>query len=241
MKNLGHFLSPFARGRESVPIHEIKPSDVESWVLLGDTPWSRSTRLSRLSTLFSFAERRGWINSNPCKSLESISIESLPPRILTVPQCSALLSACGPDIRPWVSLCLFAGLRPAEAERLDWSAIRLPDAKLIVDAAASKVRRRRIVPLLPAALRWLSLDVKTSGPVVSSHSTLRRRRRAAAKAAGVDWSQDVLRHSFASYALGAGHSVNEVADWMGNSPRILLTHYRELVTAEESARFWALR
>lgn len=92
-----------------------------------------------------------------------------------------------------------------------------------------------------AACVWLGLDVRPSGPIVSSHSTLRRSRRESSEAADVTWSQDVLRHTHASMRLAAGDDAGRVAADMGNSVGVLLTHYRELVTREDAERFWALR
>lgn len=100
---------------------------------------------------------------------------------------------------------------------------------------------RRIVPLSETAVIWLATCRTRQGAVVSSHSTMRRARRAAAAAARLTWGQDILRHTYASMRLAAGHDVGRVAREMGNSPGILLTHYAELVTRAEADRFWALR
>lgn len=240
--NLKQYLGAFANDRGDISVANVDVQMIEAWLSVRHgTPSSRATGINRIRTLLSFAKRRGWISENPCDRLERVTVEPEAPQILTVAQCRRLLLACCSALRPWVVLCLFVGLRPAEAERLDWSAVRIKDRRVVVDAAASKVRRRRIIPILETAARWLSLDAQEAGPVVSSHSTLRRRRREAARASEIDWSQDVLRHSFGSYALGAGHGTNTVADWMGNSPRILLSHYRELVTPEDAAEFWELK
>ena len=242
--SLRQYLTAFARGRECHPISDITPQHVEEWFAgRSEASTSHAANLGRLSALFSFAVRRGWIASNPCNRVEKVRIESTTPKILTPAQCRSLLNACGPAIRPWVVSCLFAGLRPSEAERLDWSAIRLTgsDPCLVVDAAASKVRRRRIVPLALIAVAWLALDARPSGPLVSSHSTMRRARREAVRVSGVPWSQDVLRHTHASMRLGVGHSPEQVAREMGNSPRILLTHYAELVQKADAVEFWNLR
>lgn len=192
-----------------------------------------------LSSFYSFCTRRGWVTENPIDRLEKIHIDQAPPKILTVAQCRAILDASGTALRPWVVLGLFAGLRPTEAERLDWSAIRIAGHHpcVVVDAASSKVRRRRIVPLCLLACVWLALDVRPTGRIVSSHSTLRRARREVSEVAGVPWSQDVLRHSYASYRLGRGDIPEQVACDMGNSPRILRTHYVELVTREAATEF----
>jgi len=235
-------LGQFAAETGNVPVAAVPVDKVAAWVDSPESTASRATRLNRVSTLFSFAMRRGWCHENPVTRLERITVDRHPPRILTPDEASRLLAVCGPSIRPWVTLGLFAGLRPSEAEAMDWSAIRLSGDRptLTVDAAASKVRRRRIVPLLLTAVAWLSMDARPSGPVVSSHSTLRRARREASRAAGVEWSADVLRHTYASMRMGAGGNAAEVAGEMGNSPGILLTHYRELVTDTDAKKFWSI-
>lgn len=244
VRSLRQYLAAFIRGREQTPISHLTHFDLDEWFSArSEAPATRASNIGRLSALFSYAVRRGWLTSNPCHRLERIRIDHTPPKILTVPQASAILTASGPTLRPWVVLGLFAGMRPAEAERLDWSAVRIAGENpcVVVDAAASKMRRRRIVPLCPCAVSWLGLDVSQNGRIVSSHSTLRRARREASEVAGVPWSQDVLRHTYASYRMGRGDSADVVAHDMGNSPRILLTHYRELVTREDAADFWRIR
>lgn len=244
VRSLRQYLTAFIRGRESSPISYVTHFDLDEWFASRkEAPATRASNIGRLSALFAFAMRRGWVASNPCNRLERSAIDHSPPKILTVAQCRAILDASGPVIRPWVCLGLFCGLRPTESERLDWSAVRLDGENpcVVVDAAASKVRRRRIVPVCPVAVSWLALDVSEKGPIVSSHSTLRRARRETSKRAGVPWSQDVLRHTYASMRIGRGDPAEKVAHDMGNSPRILLTHYRELVRKEEAQAFWELR
>jgi len=244
VRSLKQYLGQFSRGRESLPVSSLTVADLESWFAARvESASSRASNIGRLSALFSYSKRRGWISENPCDRLERIAIDPGTPRIFNASQSLAVLSVCTPSIRPWVALGLFAGLRPTEAERLDWRAVRLTGSEpcVVVDAAASKVRRRRIVPLCDTAVSWLALDVRETGPIVSSHSTLRRARRDAAARAGVEWTQDVARHTYASMRIGRGDAAERVAADMGNSARILLTHYRELVTREDAAAFWSLR
>lgn len=240
--NIRQYLTAFIRGREGDPITSISHVEVEAWLhSRHSTPSGRSTGLNRISGLFSFALRQGWVVANPCDRVERVTVEHTAPTILNAESAGRLLSVCPADLRPWVVTGLFCGLRPSEAERLDWSAVRIADRVLVVDAAASKVRRRRIVPLNDTATVWLRLDARSEGPVSPPLSTLRRRRRDTAKASGISWTQDVLRHTYASMRMAAGANAHELADEMGNSPRILLTHYRELVRREEAERFWGIR
>lgn len=243
LKNLRTFLARFATEHDGKTVAEITLADVQSCADAQHSAWGRSTAINLLSSFFSFAVRRKWIDENPCRRIERITIELRPPRILTPGECRRLLNAASPQVRPWIAVCLFAGLRPSEAERLDWSAFRLdgPTPCVVVDAAASKVRRRRIVPLEPAAVVWLKVDAKTAGRLVSSNSVLRRHRAKAIRAARLSWSQDVLRHTCASMRIAVGHPIDRVAMELGNSVGILLRHYRELASAEDAEAFWRIR
>lgn len=55
------------------------------------------------------------------------------------------------------------------------------------------------------------------------------------------WTQDVLRHTYASMRLAAGATPSEVATEMGTSERMLGNHYREIVQREEAETFWSVR
>jgi len=64
-------------------------------------------------------------------------------------------------------------------------------------------------------------------------------RLAAAK--GVPWPSNVTRHSFVSYHLAHFGSAAKTALEAGHSEAMLFAHYRELVTPEAAAEFWAIR
>jgi len=54
------------------------------------------------------------------------------------------------------------------------------------------------------------------------------------------WKKDVLRHSAASYWLASDPDAGKIAMELGNSPAVLLKHYRELVSDEQAKAFWEL-
>lgn len=241
--SLRQYLRSFSKGKEEKPINQISSEDVENWFAGRDeSPSTRSSNVGRLSALFSFAIRRKWISVNPCDSLERVSIDHSAPSILLPVQVRSLLQKAHHDLLPWILLGLFAGLRPSESARLSWSDVRLKaeTPRIVVDASASKTRRRRVFDLHPTAAAWLRTVARDSGPTAPPHSTLRRRRRELCEAIGMDWPQDVLRHTYASMRIGSGAPVDAVASEMGNSPKILLTHYRELVSREDADEFWRI-
>lgn len=242
IESLRLYLAQFARGREDAPIDGIDVGDVEAWLVGHHTAAStRAGNVGRLSALFAFAERRSWIARNPCRQLEKVRFEPKPPQILKVADAERLLRWAQfqrPMSIAYLALSLFAGVRPEEVERLNWKSVG--SDKVVIDAAASKVRRRRIVELHPVAAEWLS---------VARHATLpfnrmaRRRflRAARAHLGFTAWPQDLLRHSAASYMVALHRDAGKVAYWLGNSPTILMRHYCELVTPEEAERFWKIR
>ncbi|MEI8312942.1 MAG: hypothetical protein WCH98_19510, partial [Verrucomicrobiota bacterium] len=110
---------------------------------------------------------------------------------------------------------------------------------ITVNASIAKTARRRLVPLHVAAAAWLAPVAKPSGPVIeySSAINLSIMMRPVWKAATVKPTQNCLRHSAASYRLAITGDAARTSLELGNSPKMLMEHYRELVT-EEDARAW---
>ena len=89
--------------------------------VVGSSPTgTQASNVGRLSALFAFAVRRGWMPRNPCERLEHITIERTPPKILGADLAGRMLRGALTQVRAWVVLGLFCGLRPSEAARMDW-------------------------------------------------------------------------------------------------------------------------
>ena len=239
---LDYTLGRFARGREEMHVARITADDCRQWLAQSKAASVRASFQSRLSTLFSWCVTAGHLATNPVESLAKISIDQRAPVILTPAQVDSAIAwvAGHPDFRAYLVLGLFCGIRPDELLRLTWAAVDLGRGLVTIDAATSKVRRRRIVPIAPRALALMS-PKSVSGTSVwgGSPITLRRRRRALAIHLGIEWQADLLRHTAASYLMARDKDAGKVADMLGNSPGVLLTRYRELVSPEDAARFWA--
>jgi integrase len=243
--SLSAYLLQFARGRESARLDSIDVVRIEEWFSSRNEALSTmASNIGRLSALFGFAERRGWIDKNPCKMMEKIRIDRKAPRILSPVQARVVMTniqKLKPHEMGFFSLALFAGVRPEELERITWDSINLKDGIVTIDAAASKVRRRRIMELEPNALAWLKLAHECDARLPVGRMTRRRYLDYAERWLGFDtWPQDCLRHTAASYLLARHKNAPLVANRLGNSPSILLRHYQELVTAEDCATFWSI-
>ncbi len=214
--------------------------DLDAWLAgLHVAPGTRNTFRRDLRTLFSFCEKRGYCAVNEAGKTERAKAIDKPADILTVHQCSALLSACEDDTLPFVAVSLFAGLRAAEVEKLDWAEIDLDSRTIEVTAAKSKTARRRLVPISDNLAAWIRPVAVPAGPVAPVG--LRKRLDAAKARAGFKkWPQNAMRHSYGSYRLATCHDAARVSLEMGNSPQMVFAHYRELVKPKDAERYWLL-
>jgi len=110
-----------------------------------------------------------------------------------------------------------------------------------VTAAKAKTRKRRAVQIQPNLAKWLAPFRAASGSVVRGNEDwFEEKRKHLASEAKLTWARNVLRHSAASYHLAGFGDENSTALQMGHSPQVLFDHYRELVTPDTAAEFWAI-
>ena len=208
-----------------------------------------------MSGFFNYCVEREWIAQSPCVRIK-IKLTETEVSILTVEQAAALMKAAAASIHaaemvPYFALCLFAGLRPMEAQRLDWSRIRFEDGRIEILKDTSKTRRRRWAKIEANGLEWLRPYAKPSGLVVRfSQKTWQRefnKIRIAAKlipkqrsADARVWDQDIMRHSFASYWLAVNKNAPELAEIMGNTVPIIRKHYENTVLESVAGGYWTI-
>lgn len=232
----------FQAGRADKPVAEITPTEIQEFITRNG--WKPQTRLNNLidvQTFFSFAVKWKYCADNPAKMVERPRRDEAPPGILTVAQARALMETCQrcePTLIPTLALCLFAGVRPEEARRLDWDNVRADFVE--VPSHKAKTRRRRLVPISLQLRAWLDLGRAVEGqlPAVNYVNKFNRVRRLAEVFDG--WPSDAMRHSFASYHLAKHRNENETAQIMGNSPQMIYGHYRELVMPAAADSFFAI-
>jgi integrase len=246
VRELRNYLHSFAAGRQQLSIDKITVADIEGWFDgRGEAPATRCSNLGRLGALFDLAWRRRYLPENPCLRVTQPRLEQKPPRILSPKEAKALLVTCRkqtPDLLAWLTLGVFAGIRPDELRRLAWADVDAQQGLVTVAAAASKVRRRRIVTLHETARSWLSIckPGRPDQPITPSPIREKRQRARLVGASGVKWSHDLLRHSAASFLLAHHQDAGKVANMLGNSVRILESTYKNLVTPSDCAAFWKL-
>lgn len=238
--NLRQILDAWAKGQEERSLASITLDEIEVYVNQKDSVGYRLTTINRLSTLFSFAVRKGWIVANPCSRIERPTVEDKLPTILTDADTIKMLSFVRnelPALTPWIALGMFGGLRPDEAQKITKERINLEAGTVLVDPTITKVRNARTVHLEPVAVAWLKLG----GDLTLTKSALRNMRdKLVAHMGWQVWPKDVLRHTCASHWIALKKSYGAVAIEMGNSENILRKHYRAEVAHADCKKFWAL-
>lgn len=217
--------------------------ELEQWLnRLGLSARTRINRATKVSQLFNYAIRHGWTDTNLVARVPRPAVDDKEPGIFTVKQTAALLEVAPRlGLLPYVALGLFAGLRPAETERLDWSAVKLDERSIIIGAEVAKKRSRRVVEIGDTLAAWIAPCVKAKGSVVDAVN-LRKRLNALMAKAKVRWPTNGLRHSFGSYHLAMhGDQVRTAAQMGHRDVGVLHNHYKALVTKGEAEKFWNLR
>lgn len=232
----------------------------------GDKPLSQRSVLNYRNTLaevFRHAKARRYCAASPFdhftredyKALGGERAESSAEgiNILKVSEAEKLLATAAEHsdtgLLPGLVLRLFCGLRTAEVCRLEWEEVRWTDAKPFVHIPASKAKKRRIrlVEIPANALAWLRLcNPPAKGLVAPGDGKVKayckRFARLVRLAELSDWENNDTRHSFGSYHYALHGDAVKTSALMGHKQGddVLFSHYRQLVTAEDGAKFFAL-
>ena len=78
----------------------------------------------------------------------------------------------GADFLPCLAVGMFAGLRSAEIERLEWKDIDLKQRHIVVSADNAKTADRRIVPIAANLAEWLEKPSKMAVASLGNKSSI---------------------------------------------------------------------
>ncbi len=246
---LGQFSGQFG-GRN---LHEVGTVEIEDFA--GGRPWGAARRndfFKVLSRLYSEAVRRGWACVNPAdaKVLKRDRIKAGDVLVFTVDQGRKLLNGVEDSLKPFAALLCLSGLRKEEAAKVTWSqigaALESESSTLYLPASQAKTGVARNIEICPALREWLMRYRQPGGPVLpvrysASAKGIDRVATDMARQAGVEWSQNVPRHSFASYHVALHKDAPRTTAQMGNSLAMLQRHYwaraAGITTAQAQAWF----
>jgi integrase len=242
-------LGRFAKTFGSRTVAAITPMEIEDWLSgLKDnrtdadlSPLSRGNYARAIGVAFSFAVRRKYAPGNPTSEINKPAAAAGDIGILGVADMTRLLAATPKTLRAYVAIGAFAGLRSAELQRLDWSDVHFDEGLIEITAQNAKTARRRMVTIQPNLREWLLPVRKHTGKVTPDD--LRKQFEQAREAAGIlQWPNNALRHSFASYHLAHFKDAAALALQMGHTNSgMIFEHYRQLVKPKDAERYWNIK
>jgi integrase len=224
-------------------IINVKSIEIEAFLLsLKRAPRTQNNVRNLIGTLFSFAEKRGYLpkGHDILSGVEKVKDIGGEIEIFTPKELANLFEHVREEMTPYLAIAAFAGLRKAELERLDWSEINLEEGFIVVTAAKAKTASRRLVPLTDNLYEWLIPYKRSSGMVVPFANVSKQLSQVLANDSGIKWKRNGLRHSYISFRLAKVKNVNQVAFEAGNSPSMIFKHYRELVTERQSTAWFSI-
>jgi integrase len=248
---LNRFATAFNTNIGSVPARLI-----DEWLTAKKVgPRSRNNMRTYIVTLFRFARARGYLPKGLPTEAEDVT--KAKDRggdigILTPKQLADLFEAADEESKLYFALGAFCGLRSAEVIRLEWQDVNFARGHIQVGKAKSKTATRRLVPIQPNLMQWLSPYRGRTGFVFPRSRRFRRARtdqgseRAASRAIAHAkkilgaWPDNALRHSYATYRLAQINDAARVALEMGNSPQMLFRNYRELADERDAAGWFSI-
>ncbi len=246
LHNLEWRTARFEKQFGTLDVTAIKADHVKDWLVsLGKlSPVSLNNYRRAFHAMFSFAVTEEYCSSNPIAKVPLYDVPDKQPAILSVEQAARLIAVAAETesklgLLGYITLGLFAGLRRAEMERLDWSAYKLDRRMVTVDGSIAKTGSIRNVALAVNAVEWLKLCAQKSGRVTPLN--LNHRLRRLRFLAGIDkWEGNELRHSFASYHFDLHQNGPLTAAQLGHSSgcQLLFEHYRSLVPLGDGKRFF---
>jgi integrase len=134
-------------------------------------------------------------------------------------------------------LGFFAGLRISEAVEIDLSKLKADEFRV----SKSKTGPR-VTPLSATCKAWLHAQPRRKGKAwTQSARTLVNEVQNLFKRLSVEPIDNGARHSFISYRCAETRDIARIADECGNSVQTIKAHYRQLVTAADAERFFAIR
>lgn len=285
LKKIGGRLARWLPKEKRDAIHLITQLDIRKFLSEQKIKVGAEKNLRKnLSAIFSWAVEFQHIAVNPCFGIKTGDAgKRKRPKILSIVGIRKLLETALKDIVqklragkdeydaihvapgdliPWITLGLYAGLRPDEAKRLRWEDINFEKRRLIVrepdeersdsiplDPVGLHLResdgeRGRVVPMEAILIEWLRPLRPESGrgPMTKNHQWKFKALKKELGPSWKQWPQDVLRHSYASYHLARDEHAGATSFRMGH--RDVNTTFQYYVDRIEEASdvdvYWSL-
>jgi integrase len=227
-------LKPFFGGKRLI---DITPLLIERYKRVrreqGRSEVTINRELAFLKNLFTKAMVWGKAAENPVKQVRLFKEDNARTRFLTEDEEAKLLAHCNAQLKPLVVTALHTGFRKSELLSLRWENIDFRHHLIKVEAAYTKTREARGLPMtetLTATLKQLKIRATTEPTAsVFGYRQMTKTFAPAVQRAGIaNFTFHDLRHTFASRLVMAGVDLATVKELMGHRHITMTLRYAHL-------------
>lgn len=264
VRSYGNFLTAFQKQYPADAWQKLSHTKFDAWVRGKWTETSAVTAATHLRAFLRWSESKHFLHNKPLASYKyERTTRDKKITFLTIEEAQGLLDAADGESMPIIALGLFAGIRPFEIARMDWSCVKFAERRIRITEDVSKTRKARIIEDIPDAL-WEALslaDVPTSGPVAPALKRIKKTARTTeeqaehsvraainaardrAKKAGTlkRWVNDIIRHSFITYLCASTAKPGFVSRVSGTGLSMIDRHYDGVATRETGEAYFKIR
>jgi integrase len=261
-RELKNDLAKFLAVHGPAQICDLLYPDIVAFLQQFNVGWRRYNNISdTLVTLFRFAKKKGYLPQDRLTAPERVDRLPKPKRVAPIPTFSpvemrAWIANIREEFLPWLLIGGFAGIRSEEIspdstsakDGLRWEDFNLERRIIRVRRETAKLDEPRIVPITENLFAWLRPWQGRNG-LVCPRSPTKRETSRLSKITGVEidgrvvqlkWKTNALRHSYGSYRLAIIKNRPQLAEEMGNSPKMIREHYNEAKTEDEAQAWFAI-
>lgn len=188
--------------------------------------------------MFTKAIEWGRIKENPAKKVKLFKGEVRRVRFLLPGEIQELLSNCGEDLRPIVTVALHTGMRKGELLSVTWPEVNFEQA--IISLSDTKNMEPRDVPMnetVKATLQGIERKgegVFLNGPGQTYGKVSTSFREAVRRSGLTDFRFHDLRHTFASLLVMDGVDIMTVKELMGHKTLAMTLRYAHLAPGHKT-------
>jgi integrase len=239
-------LKPFFGGKR---LTDITPLLIERYKRVrkeqGRSEVTINRELAFLKNLFTQAIVWHKTTENPVKQVRLFKEDNARTRFLTEDEEARLLAHCNAQLKPLVITALHTGFRKSELLSLQWANIDFRHHLIKVEAAYTKTREARSVPMsetLTATLKQHKIHATTepTASVFGYRQMTKTFARAVQRAGIANFIFHDLRHTFASRLVMAGVDLATVKELMGHKHITMTLRYTHLAPGHKRSAIAAL-
>jgi len=225
-------------------ITEVTANELAAWLEAFAHPATRNTNRKRIVALWRWCQRRGFLPEDVTTAAERtdrVREQASKIEIISAADLArsfAITSEKCPHNLAALALAAFCGMRRGEVHGQVWEDIDVRRGFLRVTSTKPGTPSRRNVPLTDTAKAWLEPLQQRSGLV--SHSLSLDHVRRACREDGLRLAANGFRHSWISAMVELSGDIPRTALNAGTSVDIVHKHYRQLLTPEEAAAWFAV-